>query len=150
MPRRAPILIRVLSYIGRHRRLVAVQAPVLAISIALLVWRVDILEGLRGLPDLRPGWMLLGLVTFTASKAIHAYRWRVFLQHRDAPLRPLFGIFLIVLNRFWSVRSALTLMLAAFLVLVRTPEESEPGAAASPAVSRPPSPATRTWLRGLA
>ena len=94
MPCGGPILIRVLSYIGRHRRLVAIQIPVLAISIALLVWRVDILEGLRGLPDLRPGWMLLGLVTFTASKAIHAYRWRVFLQHREAPLMPLFGIFL--------------------------------------------------------
>ena len=88
------ILIRVLSYVGRHRRLVAIQLPVLAISIALLVWRVDIVEGLRGLPDLRPGWILLGLVTFTASKAIHAYRWRVLLQHREAPLKPLLGIFL--------------------------------------------------------
>ena len=88
------ILIRVLSYVGRHRRLVAIQLPVLAISIALLVWRVDIVEGLRGLPDLRPGWILLGMVTFTASKAIHAYRWRVLLQHREAPLKPLLGIFL--------------------------------------------------------
>ena len=89
-----PILITVLSYTGRHRRLVAIQLPALAISIGLLVWRVDILEGLRGLADIQPGWMLLGLVAFTISKAIHAYRWRLFLQHRAVPLRPLFGIFL--------------------------------------------------------
>ncbi len=83
-----------LGYIGRHRRLLLIQAPIAAIFLAVLIWRVDILEGLRNLPDLRPGWMVLGLVTFTLSKAIHAYRWRVFLQHREAPLRPLFGIFL--------------------------------------------------------
>ena len=84
----------VLSFLGRHRRLFAIQVPIAAISLALLIWRVDILEGLRGLPDLRPGWLALGLVTFTLSKAVHAYRWRVLLQHREAPLRPLFGIFL--------------------------------------------------------
>ena len=83
-----------LSYIGRHRRLVAIQLPLIAISLALLIWRVDIVEGFRHLPDVRPGWILAGMATFTLSKAIHAYRWRVFLQHREAPLAPLFGIFL--------------------------------------------------------
>ncbi|MYE45865.1 MAG: flippase-like domain-containing protein [Chloroflexi bacterium] len=89
-----PILIPVLSYIGRHRRLFAIQAPVAAVLLAVLIWRVDVLEGLRNLPDVRPGWILAGMVTFTLSKAIHAYRWRVFLQHREAPLAPLLGIFL--------------------------------------------------------
>ncbi len=83
-----------LSYVRRHRRLVAIQLPLLVISIALLVWRVDIVEGFRNLPDVRPGWILAGMLTFTLSKAIHAYRWRIFLQHREAPLAPLLGIFL--------------------------------------------------------
>ncbi|MYB40726.1 MAG: flippase-like domain-containing protein [Chloroflexi bacterium] len=94
MSREGPILIRVLSFIGRHRRLVAIQLPLIAISLAVLVWRVDIVEGFRHLPDVRPGWILAGMATFTLSKAIHAYRWRVFLQHREAPLAPLLGIFL--------------------------------------------------------
>ena len=84
-----------LSYARRHRRLLLSQIPIAAISVAVLVWRVDILEGLRGLPDVHLGWVLLGLGTFTLSKAIHAYRWRVLLQHREAPLPPLLGIFLV-------------------------------------------------------
>ena len=82
------------EFVARRRRLFLLQIPIAAIVAALLLWRVDILEGLRGLPNLRPGWVALGLATFTCSKAIHAWRWRVLLQHRDAPLAPLFGIFL--------------------------------------------------------
>lgn len=83
------------SYLGQHRRLLLAQLPIAAISIGILLWRVDILEGLRGLSEVQPGWIVLGLVTFTFSKMIHAYRWRVLLQHRDAPLPPLLGIFLV-------------------------------------------------------
>lgn len=83
-----------LEFAARRRRLFLLQVPIAAIVAALLLWRVDILEGLRGLPNLRPGWVALGLATFTLSKAIHAWRWRVLLQHREAPLGPLLGIFL--------------------------------------------------------
>ena len=82
------------EFVARRRRLFLIQVPIAAVVAALLLWRVDILEGLRGLPNLRPGWVALGLATFTLSKAIHAWRWRVLLQHREAPLAPLLGIFL--------------------------------------------------------
>jgi uncharacterized protein (TIRG00374 family) len=83
------------SYLAQHRRLFLAQLPIAAISVGILIWRVDILEGFRGLSGVQPGWIVLGLVTFTFSKMIHAYRWRLLLQHRDVPLPPLLGIFLV-------------------------------------------------------
>ena len=57
------------------------------------------------------------LCTLPLSVALLQNPW---LSHRYlhgwSVALPLFGVFLIVLNRFWSVRSALTLMLAAFLI----------------------------------
>ena len=84
-----------LSIVGSHRRLFLAQLPIATLAVALLIWRVDILEGLRSLSDVQLGWVAAGLVTFTASKAVHAYRWRVLLQHRQAPLAPLLGIFFV-------------------------------------------------------
>jgi uncharacterized protein (TIRG00374 family) len=85
----------ILGFLRRNPRVLAVQLLVLAGSIALLIWRVDLGEAVRRLDDLEPGWALGGMVMFTASKGVHAYRWRVLLGRRDVPLRPLVGIFLL-------------------------------------------------------
>ncbi len=84
-----------LGFLRRNPRLLAIQAVVVAISMAVLVWRVDVLEALRRLDNVEPGWALGGMVLFTVSKGIHAYRWRVLLGRPDVPLRPLVSIFMV-------------------------------------------------------
>ncbi|MYD65935.1 MAG: flippase-like domain-containing protein [Chloroflexi bacterium] len=84
-----------LGFLRRNPRLLAIQAVVIAISMAVLLWRVDVLEALRRLDNVEPAWALGGLVLFTVSKGIHAYRWRVLLGRSDVPLRPLVSIFMV-------------------------------------------------------
>ena len=61
---------------GRHRRPFLAQILIAVISIALLVWRVDLVEALTRIPEVNVAWAAAGLLTFTGSKAIHTYRWR--------------------------------------------------------------------------
>ncbi len=64
--------------------------------LVLLAWRVDIGDALATLPDANWAWVLPGLALFTISKAVHTYRWRIFLgKHRDVPYTGLLGIFLV-------------------------------------------------------
>jgi uncharacterized protein (TIRG00374 family) len=65
--------------------------------LVLLAWRVDISEALSTLPDANWAWVIPGLLLFTASKAVHALRWKVFLgrHRRDVPYSGLLGIFLV-------------------------------------------------------
>lgn len=72
------------------------QLALTAGFLVLLAWRVDIGEALGTLPDANWVWVLPGLVLFTLSKAVHAYRWRIFLgRHRNVPYSGLLGIFLV-------------------------------------------------------
>lgn len=83
------------AIVRRHRTFLLVQLPLLVGSIAVLAWRLDVPEALRRLPDVDWRWAGPGVLAFTASKFIHAYRWRVFLwRRRDLSLRTLFAIFL--------------------------------------------------------
>ena len=84
-----------LGLLRRNPRLLAIQAVVVAISITVLLWRVDVLEALRRLDNVEPGWALAGMVLFTISKGVHAYRWRVLLGRSDVPFRPLLSIFMV-------------------------------------------------------
>ncbi len=62
----------------------------------LLAWRVDIGDALATLPDANWAWVIPGLLLFTMSKAVHTYRWRIFLgRHRNVPYTGLLGIFLV-------------------------------------------------------
>jgi glycosyltransferase 2 family protein len=62
----------------------------------LLAWRVDIGDALATLPDANWAWVIPGLLLFTMSKAVHTYRWRIFLgKHRNVPYTGLLGIFLV-------------------------------------------------------
>lgn len=79
-----------------HRRILAVQVPLAAAAVAIFLWRVDVDEAVRRLGDAQWGWALIGVLGFTVSKAVHAWRWRFFLRrHQGLPYRPLFGFFLI-------------------------------------------------------
>ncbi len=83
------------AIVRRRRAFLFVQLPLLLGSIAVLAWRLDVPEALRRLPGIDWRWAAPGLLAFTASKFIHAYRWRVFLwRRRDLSLRALFAIFL--------------------------------------------------------
>ncbi|HRC62408.1 MAG TPA: lysylphosphatidylglycerol synthase transmembrane domain-containing protein [Dehalococcoidia bacterium] len=78
------------------RTLLALQLLLSIGTLALLFWRVDIVGAVRQLPDVRYGWLVPGLLMFTASKGIHAYRWRYFLRHHEEiPTRHLFALFLV-------------------------------------------------------
>ena len=83
------------SFLRRNPRLLVIQAVLVAISMAVLLWRVDVVEALRRLDNVEPGWALAGMALFTVSKGIHAYRWRVLLGRSDVPLRPLVSIFMV-------------------------------------------------------
>jgi len=75
---------------------VILQALIGVAAIAVLFWRVDIVGAVRQLPEVDAGWLAPGLVMFTISKAVHAYRWRYFLRHRsEIPTRHLFALFLV-------------------------------------------------------
>jgi uncharacterized protein (TIRG00374 family) len=70
------------GYVRRHRRLLLLQAVLTVGSITFLALRVDLDEALEQLTAVRLEWALPGLLAFTLSKTIHAYRWRVLLWHR--------------------------------------------------------------------
>ncbi len=69
------------AQLGR-RRFLLLQVALTAGSFTFLALRVDLDRWLEQLTDVRLGWALAGLVAFTLSKTIHAYRWRVLLRHR--------------------------------------------------------------------
>lgn len=72
------------------------QLALTAGFLVLLTWRVDVSEALATFPDANWVWALPGLALFTLSKAVHAYRWRIFLgRHRNVPYSGLLGIFLV-------------------------------------------------------
>ena len=63
--------------------------------LALLLWRVDILDAARRVDDVDTRLLLPALLLFTASKGVHAYRWRLLLGHRsELPWTELFALFL--------------------------------------------------------
>ena len=70
------------AYMRRHRRLLLLQALLTVVSIGFLALRIDVDEAVEQLTEVRLLWALPGLLAFTLSKAIHAYRWRVLLWHR--------------------------------------------------------------------
>jgi uncharacterized protein (TIRG00374 family) len=66
------------------------------VVIAIFVWRVDVLDALRNLPDVQWRWATAATLTFTVSKVVHAYRWKFFLRHRpEISFRQLLKLFLI-------------------------------------------------------
>jgi uncharacterized protein (TIRG00374 family) len=66
------------------------------IILAIFLWRVDVRGALGNLPDLRWRWAVAATLTFTASKVVHAYRWRFFLRHRpEIPFSRLLELFLV-------------------------------------------------------
>ena len=78
-----------------RRSLVLLQVALSLLSLAVLLWRVDVAEAVRRLPEIDFRWAAPGLLVFTLSKLLHAYRWRVFLAHREeVSFRQLAAIFL--------------------------------------------------------
>lgn len=84
------------AYLRQRRRFLLLQVALTAGSFTFLALRVDLDRAVEQLTDVRLGWALAGLVVFTLSKTIHAYRWRVLLRHRrDLSGRGLLPVFLI-------------------------------------------------------
>ena len=72
------------------------QVALTAGFLGLLAWRVDLGDALATLPEATWAWVLPGLLLFTLAKAVHAYRWRIFLgPDREVPYSGLLGIFLV-------------------------------------------------------
>lgn len=93
------------------------QLIVTAGFIALLVWRIgDVGDALRALADANWAWVLPGLVIYTASKAVHTLRWRIFLgADRNVPYAGLLGIFLVS-----NMANAVLLLRAGDLLRIQT------------------------------
>jgi len=85
----------------RSRWRLGLALPIANIALGVIVltiflWRVDVIGALRNLPDLQWRWAAAATLTFTASKVVHAYRWRFFLRHRpEIPFRHLLELFLV-------------------------------------------------------
>ncbi len=85
-----------LRFSGRFGPILLLQLLLGAAMLAILFWRVDIVGAFQRMPHVNYWWVLPGLLVFTLSKAIHAYRWRFFLRHRtELPTKYLFGVFLV-------------------------------------------------------
>jgi uncharacterized protein (TIRG00374 family) len=64
-------------------------------ALVVFFWRIDAGAVLDQFTLIDPRWALLGLLVFTSSKVLHAWRWWAFLGRREVPLLPLAGIFLL-------------------------------------------------------
>ncbi len=84
---------------GRWRLTLALPIANIALGLIILavfLWRVDVRGALGNLPDLQWRWAVAATLTFTASKVVHAFRWRFFLRHRpEIPFRRLLELFLV-------------------------------------------------------
>ena len=84
---------------GRWQMAIALPIANIALGlvvIAIFVWRVDVLNALRNLPDVQWRWATAATLTFTGSKVVHAYRWKFFLRHRpEISFRQLLKLFLV-------------------------------------------------------
>lgn len=72
------------------------QLALTGVFVAILVWRVDLRNVFQTFKDVNYIWVLPALLSFTFSKFIHAFRWRLLLPETEkVPLRDLFGIYLV-------------------------------------------------------
>lgn len=84
------------------------QLGLQVVALAVLVWRVDVGAAFRELSAIDLRWAIAGVVVFSGSKLLHAYRWRVFLRHRpEIPSWHLAGLFLVsnMANAFIPLRA---------------------------------------------
>ncbi len=65
-----------------------------ATLIGLLLWQIDIGEGLRTIRHARFAYIGLALPLFSLSKLLVAYRWRLMLRRDYLPVSGLYGIFM--------------------------------------------------------
>jgi uncharacterized protein (TIRG00374 family) len=73
-----------------------IHALITALFVALLFWRVDLIEAMPRLRHVHPGWAALGAALFAVSKLVQAGRWRLLLWHRrPLPFGALAGIYLV-------------------------------------------------------
>jgi uncharacterized protein (TIRG00374 family) len=72
------------------------QIALTSIFVGILVWRVNLGSVFRTFAGVHYIWVLPALFCFSASKLIHAYRWRLLLaETEEAPLPDLFAIYLV-------------------------------------------------------
>jgi uncharacterized protein (TIRG00374 family) len=90
----------------RHR--IWFQLALVLVFVGVLAWRVDLGDALRTFGDVNHGWAAAGLAVFTASKFVHAARWRILLgRFPGLPLPGLFGTYLVsnMVNNIMPLRT---------------------------------------------
>jgi len=72
------------------------QLALTGVFLGILIWRVNLGSVFQTFSHVHYIWVVPALLTFTASKFVHAFRWRLLLEDTEkAPLRDLFGIYLV-------------------------------------------------------
>ena len=72
------------------------QIALTGIFLGILIWRVNLGSVFQTFAHANYIWVLPALLCFSASKLIHAYRWRLLLEEtEEAPLPDLFAIYLV-------------------------------------------------------
>jgi uncharacterized protein (TIRG00374 family) len=72
------------------------QLALTGVFLGVLIWRVNLGSAFQTFSHVHYVWVAPALLAFTASKFIHAFRWRMLLEDTEkAPLRDLFGIYLV-------------------------------------------------------
>ncbi len=90
------------------RRRILFQFALILVFVGLLAWRVNLGDALRTFGHVKHAWAIAGLAAFTASKFVHATRWRVLLgRFPGLPLPALFGTYLVsnMVNNIMPLRT---------------------------------------------
>ena len=84
------------------------QLALVLLFVGLLAWRVNLGDAFRTFGDVNYAWVAAALVVFTASKFVHATRWRILLGRIPGlPLAGLFGTYLVsnMVNNLMPLRT---------------------------------------------
>ena len=90
----------------RHR--IWFQLALVLVFVGVLAWRVNLGDAFRTFGDVNYAWVAAALVVFTASKFVHATRWRILLGRIPGlPLPGLFGTYLVsnMVNNLMPLRT---------------------------------------------
>jgi uncharacterized protein (TIRG00374 family) len=89
-----------MGWLRRHGLLLRFAVSV--VMLGVLIWRIDVGEALRAIPQVNLRWVAVGLAVFTVSTVVQGFRWWLILTHHARlPVVPVVQAYLV--SRFVNV-----------------------------------------------